>query len=240
MPAKRTDHISKRDLEVLDYIARFGVVPRYAVAHWANTRATVTRTRERRLEKEGLIRVERGYGPIGPVALATKLGLKASGRRELRPARLSLAALTHDTIVSELAADLERLGQTVLSEREILARERAVGEPVLSASLPSGRIHRADLVRIEPDGTPREAIEVELSTKGAARLDELMRGWRRAVLDGRVTGVVYRCAPRTLPYVRRAVERTRTEAVVTVEPLRIDGSAGTLAGVASRPFSPAP
>lgn len=219
MPARRTDHISQRDLEILDYIARFGVVPRYAVAKWADTADTVTRTRERRLENEGLIRVERGYGLIGPIAIATKLGLKAVGRSELRPARLKLAALTHDTVVAEFAAELEREGQSVLSEREILASERAAGEPNLSAPLPNGRLHRADLVRVDVDGTPREAIEVELSTKGAARLDELMRGWRRAVLDGRVSGVNYRCAPRTLPYVRRAVERTKTTAIVSVQEL---------------------
>jgi hypothetical protein len=216
---KRTDHISSRDLEVLDFIARFGVVPRYVIARWADTAATVTRCRESRLEKENLIRVVRGYGPVGPISIATKLGLKAAGRRELRPARLSLAALTHDTVVAEFAAEAERNGNCFLSEREILARERALGEPALSASLPSGRVHRADLVRLDSSGDPIEAIEIELSTKGAARLDQMMRGWRRAVLDGRVRRVEYRCAPRTFPYVRKAVARTRTESVITVAAL---------------------
>jgi hypothetical protein len=218
---KRSDYISKRDLEVLDFIARFGVVPRRAVATWAGTRRTATVTRERRLRKAELLRTVRGYGDIGPLVVCTKLGLKASGRRELRPARISLAALSHDTVVAELAAGLERDGESYLSEREIFARERAEGEQVLSASLPNGRSHRADLLRVDRSGAVREAIEVELSTKGAARLDELMRAWRRAVLDRRVSGVVYRCAPRTLPYVRRAVERTKTDAVIEVLPLSV-------------------
>ncbi len=34
---KRSDQISARDLEVLEFIARFGVVPRAAVATWAGT-----------------------------------------------------------------------------------------------------------------------------------------------------------------------------------------------------------
>jgi hypothetical protein len=219
---KRSDYISKRDLEILDFIARFGVVPRTAVATWAGTARTATISRERRLREAELVRTVRGYGDIGPMVLCTKLGLKASGRRELRPARVSLAALTHDTVVAELAAELERDGETYLSERQILARERAIGEHSLSATLSNGRFHRADLVRVDSSGEAQEAIEVELSTKGASRLDELMRAWRRAVLDRRVSGVVYRCAPRTLPYVRRAVQRTKTESVIEVRALQVN------------------
>lgn len=216
---KRTDHISTRDLEVLDFISRFGVVPRRSVATWAGTARTVTITRESRLRRAELIRVMRGFGDSGPLALATKSGLRASGRRELRMARLSAAALSHDTVVADLAAALERSGERLLSEREILARERAAGEHVLSAQLPGGRFHRADLLRVDHSGEPIEAIEVELSTKGAARLDQLLRAWRHAVIEKRLQRVLYRCAPRTLPYVRRAVERTRTEGVIVVEEL---------------------
>lgn len=216
---KRTDHISKRDVEVLEFIARFGVVPRRSVATWAGTARTVTIVRESRLRKAELIRVVRGFGDSGPLSLATKSGLRASGRRELRTARVSAAALSHDTVVAELAAFLERSGERLLSEREILAHERAAGEHLLSAHLPSGRFHRADLIRVDRQGEPFEAIEVELSTKGAARLDQLLRAWRHAVMEKRLTRVVYRCSPRTLPYVRRAVERTRTGAVIAVEEL---------------------
>jgi hypothetical protein len=159
------------------------------------------------------------YGYIGPLAICTRLGLKASRRRELRPARISAAALSHDTVVAQLAAALERGGERVLSERQILAVERAAGEHRLSADLPNGRFHRPDLVRLDRHGEPTEAIEVELSTKGAARLDELMRAWRRAVLDRRFSSVLYRCTPRTLRYVRRAIERTSTEGVITAEEL---------------------
>ena len=86
---------------------------------------------------------------------------------------------------------------------------------------PDGRFHRADLVRVGPDGEPREAIEVELTTKGAVRLDALLRAWRRAVAERRVSGVVYRCAPRTRPFVERAIERTRTAGAVSVEELQL-------------------
>jgi hypothetical protein len=219
---KRTDHISPRDLEILEFIARFGVVPRRSVATWAGTARTVTIVRESRLRKAELIRVMRGFGASGPISVATKSGLRASGRQELRIARVSAAALSHDTVVAQLAAALESAGERLLSEREILAHERAAGGHRLSAQLPGNRFHRADLVRLDQRGKPFEAIEVELTTKAAGRLDQLLRAWRDAVIEKRVKRIAYHCTPRTLPYVRRAVERTRTEGVVAVEPLAAD------------------
>ena len=86
----RTDRISERDLEVLEFIARFGVVPRQAVSVWADTRKAVTLARERRLRLAKLIELHPRLGPLGPFALATRVGLRACGRPELRPARLLL------------------------------------------------------------------------------------------------------------------------------------------------------
>jgi hypothetical protein len=216
--SKRSDLISGRDLEVLEFIARFGVVPRSAVSTWADTARTATIARETRLRRAGLLRLARAYGGQR-LALCTKSGLLASRRAELSTARLSGAAISHDTVVAELAAHLERDGDRLLSEREILATERAEGTRRLSAALKGGRFHRPDLIRLDAGGGGAEAIEVELSTKGAARLDELLRAWRRAVLERRVEAVAYRCAPRTLRYVERAIERTKTAELISVEPL---------------------
>ncbi len=213
---RRSDLISARDLEVLEFVARFGVVPRSAVSIWADTGRTATIARETRLRKAGLVRVARAYGGP-PLALATKAGLLACRRGELSAARLSAAAISHDTLVAELAASLEREGERLLSEREIIATERAEGTRRFSAALKGGRFHRPDLIRFEAGGGGAEAIEVELSTKGAARLDQLLRAWRRALLERRVATVAYRCSPRTLPYVERAVERTRTAGLISVE-----------------------
>ena len=217
---KRTDRISQRDLEVLEFIARFGVVPRSAVAIWAGTARTVTIVREGRLRGAGLIEVRRGAGDHGPVAIATAAGLRACGRPELRTSRYSAVTDNHDAVVAALAARMERDGDRLLSEREILARERAEGKRVLSAALSSGALHRADLIRVDEGGGPGEAIEIELTTKGAARLDELLRAWRRAVAERRLTRVVYRCAPHTRRFVEQAIARTRTDAAIAVEELR--------------------
>ena len=216
---KRTDRISERDLEVLEFIARLGVVPRSAVALWAGTARTVTITRERRLRNAGLIAVQPGYGLSDRLVLCTRAGLRASGHGELSTARVSLATIRHEALVARLAAVLERGGAQVLSEREIVARERAEGERLLSAALSGGHFHRADLLRVGADGEPGEAIEVELTNKGAARLDQLLRAWRMAVAERRLNRVTYRCAPHTRRFVEQAVERTRTGEAITVQDL---------------------
>lgn len=215
----RTERISARDLEVLEFIARFGVVSREAVAAWAGTAETCTFDRERRLREAGLVEVRCGVWGEGKLVAATRAGLSLCGRGELRPARFSLATVRHEATVAELAARMERRGERTLSEREIAAREREQGERLLSAELGTRRFHRADLLRIGAAGGPPEAIEVELNAKGQARLDELLRAWRWAVAERRLARVVYRCPPRVRGVVERAVERTGVGAAIAVEGL---------------------
>jgi hypothetical protein len=210
----RSDRISQRDLEVLEFIARHGLVPRDALAHWAGTSRTVTYERERRLLAAGLI-VRSGFGTDLRLFAPTSLGLRACGRSDLRPPRHSPATLRHEALTARLAARLERGGERLLSEREVLARERAEGEQLLSASLSRGRIHRADLIRVNGDDTPVEAIEVELTIKGATRLDALLRAWHWAVAERRIQRVIYYCSPQTKRFVERAIERTRTAEVIS-------------------------
>jgi hypothetical protein len=215
----RTERISARDLEVLEFVARFGVVSREAVAVWAGTAQTCTLERERRLREAGLVEVRCGVWGEGKIAACTRGGLALCGRGELRPARFSLATVRHETRVAEIAAAIERAGERTLSEREIAAHERGRGERVLSAELSGERFHRADLIRLGREGEPPEAIEVELSAKGSSRLDELLRAWRWAVAEKRLARVAYRCPPRIAALVERAVERTQTDAAVAVQEL---------------------
>ncbi len=215
----RTDRISTRDLEVLEFIARFGVVSREAVAVWAGTGETCTFARERRLRETGLVEVKRGVWGEGRLVAATRAGLVLCGRGELQPARFSLATVRHEVAVAELAAQMERQGERTLSEREIAARERESEERMFSAELGDDRFHRADLMRMGADGEPPEAIEVELTAKGRNRLDKLLDAWSWAVIDRRLSRVVYRCPPRIRRLVERGVERTDVKAQVAVEGL---------------------
>lgn len=215
----RTARISKRDLEVLEFVARFGVVSREAVATWAGTAQTCTLERERRLREAELLDVRCGVWGEGKIAACTRAGLALCGRGELPPARFSLATVRHETTVAEIAAAFESRGERTMSEREIVAYERERGERVLSAKLAGDRFHRADLIRFAREDEPPEAIEVELSAKGSSRLDELLRAWRWAVSRGRLARVAYRCPPRIGALVTRAVERTQTDEQIAVEEL---------------------
>jgi hypothetical protein len=219
---KRGERISERDLEVLEFVVRFGVVPRSAVAVWAKTGRSVSFDRERRLREAGLIEVHPALGAAGSLVIATPLSLRLCGREELRRPRFSPWTARHSTVVAEVAARLERSGEPLLSEREIAAAERCEGSRIYSAE-PAGRphgYHRPDLLRL---GRVPEAIEVELTNKTPSRLDALLRGWRRAVAQRKVARVIYLCPPTTLRSVERARKRIRAEdlSLIIVEPLNL-------------------
>jgi hypothetical protein len=203
---RRSDRINRRDLEALEFVARFGTVPREVLASRSGSGRTVSYERERRLRAAGLIEVLRGLD--GRLLVATAAGRRACERTDLPAARPSPASLRHETLLAALGAQLELAGEVVLSEREIGARERAEGTRLFSASMGRGRFHRPDLIRLE--GAEATAIEVELTVKAAARLDAILRAWRFAVAEGRLAHVTYHCGPRVRPFVEKAIARTAT------------------------------
>jgi hypothetical protein len=216
---RRTDRINDRDLEVLGFLARYGTVPRAVLARRAGSGRTVTYERERRLRAAGLVEVIRGPGEGERLLVATRAGRRACGRPDLPAARPSPATLRHETLLATLGARLEAGGERVLSEREIVAAERAAGSRLYSADLGRGRFHRADLVRLGADGP--EAIELELSAKGAARLDAILRAWRFAVAEGRLARVAYHCPTSTRGLIERALARTVTGEMIGVVELDV-------------------
>jgi hypothetical protein len=162
---KKTERITERDLEVLEFVARFGVIPRQVVAEWAETGRAVTAARERRLREAGLVEVLPGFGDSGRLVLCTRRGLRAVGREELSTPRFSPATLRHSAAAARVLAQLERTGHRVLSEREIEARERAQGKRVFSAECRSGRYHRPDLIILAPVSHSTPERNNELSTE---------------------------------------------------------------------------
>lgn len=209
---RRSDRINERDLQVVEFLARFGTVPREVLSYRTGCGRSVAYERERRLRAAGLIEVVRGPGEGERLLLATSRGRRACGRPELAAARPSPATLRHETLLAALGARLELAGERVLSEREIVAAERVEGSRIYSADLGRGRVHRADLIRLAPEGP--EAIELELSVKGAARLDALLRAWRFALAEGRLAAVTYRCPPHTRGPLERALRRTATAGLI--------------------------
>ena len=141
MPGKRrTGRISQGDLEVLEFIARQGVMPREAVAIWAGTARAVTAARERRLREEGLIEVWPGIGTSGRIVVVKRAGLRAVFREELPTPRPSPATLIHSCVCATVAARLERSGDRLLSEREIVARSEPSASASIRPSVASGSI----------------------------------------------------------------------------------------------------
>lgn len=150
--------LSARDVAVLEFVARFGVVPRGAVARREGTARSMTLRRERRLRDAGMLKVEKPMEG-DPYLVATGLGLEVCGRGDLFPARIALVRLAHFTAVVNLAVTLEAEGRAVLSERELLAYERAMGERLFSVTLADGSHHRPDLILLPP-GHPLAAFGI--------------------------------------------------------------------------------
>jgi hypothetical protein len=221
---RTTTAISQRDLEVLGFVARFGLVPARAVAAWAGTSQTVSYAREARWLRHGLVDALEPINGSGRLLVCTSDGLRAVGREALGPGRVSVGRRPHAIAVAQVAAALECDGQTVLSERELAALEVEERRRIYSAELNDGRFHRPDLVLRKGD----LAIEVELSQKASWRLDSILRAWRAAVGAGRFDGVRYLCGERAIRAVTKAVERTATDELIEVVPLSsTDGMGGS-------------
>jgi hypothetical protein len=99
------------------------------------------------------------------------------------------------------------------------AAERDAGRAVASAQLgvlPDGspRLRRPDLVLFPRDGSGLPvAVEVELSVKGARRLEAICRAWARCRI---VAGVRYYAPPHVARAVLRAVSAVHAHDVIQV------------------------
>jgi TIR domain len=109
-----------------------------------------------------------------------------------------------------------------------MAHERNEGERIYSAGVDNGRFHRPDLIVL---GDLPEAIEVELSDKSNRRLDEILKGWRWAVLEKKISRVRYLCSPRALRYVTRVVERMPMSDWIEMEHLEERAASGCTPGL---------
>jgi hypothetical protein len=137
--------------------------------------------------------------------VATREGLAWAGIPQVDPARVGVATTRHWALCARLAVVLERRERyEVWGEPRLRAAEVEAETAIASArlgDLPDGRprLRRPDLVLFPPDLAP-VAVEVELSVKGARRLEAICRAWARC----RIVSEVRYYAP---PHVARAVSR---------------------------------
>jgi len=200
----RTGRGRDRDLELLRYVGRHGVVRIAHVMAAMDAGRTVTYDRVASCVEAGLLeRLELVRSEPG-LLRATRDGLRYAGLG-LPVAVVSPGAVDHWLRCASTAQQLANHGhERVLTEREIVLAEQIAERPIASAKvgkLPNGktRLHRPDLAIFGEAGTI--AIEVELTPKSPRRLEGIIRAWRRASW---VSEVHYPCAP---GQTRRAVER---------------------------------
>lgn len=180
--------------------------------------------RLRRLEQARLLQRERIFAGQPSTVTITPHGRRAIGSR-LPPVQVSLTEYRHDVGVSWLwlAARDGAFGpmREIVSEREL----RAAAQPVRGLEQ-----HRPDLLLTTAAGK-RIAVELELTAKGAGRLERIMLGFAG---DPGLDGVLYLVPNATLArQVERAAHRTGITDMVHVQRLAPDGIHGTPTGQAT-------
>jgi hypothetical protein len=216
------DPHSQERLEMVRWAAVIGAVTASALARREDASLASARARLAAARGRGLLRANGSTGPGDPLFTATRQGLRACGRRSLRPPRVTAANTSHWRACAIVAAafaraypDGEILGEPALREAE---RE---GPPVAAATSRSRSgavLHRPDLALLGRAGAAHRtlAVEVELSVKAPARLAEICRAWARCRA---VSGIVYVAARDVLTPLERAVTAAHAADRIIVLPL---------------------
>lgn len=227
------------DRKLLNYIGRHGVLTvDHVIAALDLPRATAYRHIASCIEARLLERFTLQHSKL-PLLRATRRGLRFAGLRDLPSAEVSLASVDHRLRCASTAQLLleEFPLSTVLSERDIRARERTSDQLIASARLVNSRLRLPDLAVLTHAGTI--VIEVELSPKGPTRLDPLIEAWKQAT---HVSEVRYYAKPGTT---RRGVERAIQKAhasnrihIFDAPPARLPDSLRPMRAPASRRAPP--
>jgi len=214
----------ERTMTMLDWLAGLGAAALTELADVAGLSRAAAAARLSRLEREALVSRVRLLHGQPALYVMTRSGLRAIGRDELGPARISSSGFVHALECARVARALERslTGRfSVHSERELRAWERAAGRLIASAELgfsvaAAVDVHRPDLVCLACAGSGRTlplAIEVELTVKAPQRLRAIVRGWARC---RRVAAVVYYATPAAARALERAVAEESAATAVRV------------------------
>jgi hypothetical protein len=224
MPAQMTMAVGPRggsmtrDRELVRFVGRHGAVAMdHVMATMCVGRTAAYRRVAACMERGLLDRLDLLRGEPS-LLRATRGGLRYAGLG-LPVAAVSPGSVDHwlRCASTSLLLAQEFGAERILTERELRLLERIEGQPIASAKvgeLAGGepRLHRPDLA-ILTDERPI-AVEVELTPKGAGRLDQLIRAWRRASWVGEVR---YLCEPgATRRGVERAVQKVRAEGRVRI------------------------
>lgn len=174
---------------MLAWVARLGVAGVEPLGLALRLSPSTLRSHLARLEQHELVvRTRSGIGTGTVVAITNGGGREALERGVdgvVERRGVSAMAVRHGRAVSWVAAWADVRGWRWLGPAELRADEQP-----WAARGPDGRRHQPDLGLILPDGR-RIAVEVELHAKSRARLQAILRGYRRRVDEGAIDGVSY-------------------------------------------------
>jgi hypothetical protein len=180
-------NLTPRDVEIIAWIGRAGGVlsMQLQVRPPGRTQKAVSQKLQR-LRENGLLTHARPFGGNKHMYLATRKGLGVAGLDLLPTATVSLETAAHQVAATWLSLELEAEhgADAVVYERELRASHDhwAVVGRAARARAGTPRRHYPDFAVETADGR-RLAVEVELSIKAPARLDEIMRAYGASSLD---------------------------------------------------------
>jgi hypothetical protein len=216
--------VTGRDRVIVEWIGRLGAASADDVMARFGMGRSQTYERLRALVVEDLLATRRLVHGQPTLYVATRDGLAWGGLHEFDVCRVSVALTRHWALCARLAVVLERVEPEVQvwGERELRAAELDAGSAIASAQLgrlPDGRarLRRPDLVLVPGEhGRRPVAVEVELSVKGARRLEGICRAWARCRL---VESVRYYATPLAGHAVARVVDRVGAGDVIEIHSL---------------------
>jgi hypothetical protein len=217
LPARRGPQLTNRDVEILAWIGRHGVVTPAQVARHFFTREDGTigqwaaYRRLRKLEDMGLTREDRTFWREPNVLRLTGPGARLTDI-EVGPAKLVLGELRHTLALVDLIEWLllnSPKGTEIRTEREMRAERRR--ELTRGARKP-GRGRVPDAVFIAPRGGATVAIELDITPKRSRDLENILR----AYIQERHDRIVWYVLPRQQDRLKEIVRKEKADDVVEV------------------------
>lgn len=215
LPARRGPQLTDRDVEILTWIGRHGVVTPVQVARHFFTRDDgsvgqwAAYRRLRKLELLGLIREDRTFWREPNVLRLTGAGARLTDI-EVGPARLVLAELRHSLGLVDLIDWLLQhspKGTEVRTEREMRAERR---RELTRGTRKIGRGRVPDAVFIHRGKTV--AIELDITPKRARDLENILR----AYIQERHDRIIWYVLPRQQDKLKDIVRKEKADDVVEV------------------------
>lgn len=220
------------DTRVLEFLAQHRVATTWHVQSLLECSPAGAERRLRHLAESGMVNLQRIFEGQPAACWITRQGLGAVDSRLPAP-RLDLKGYRHDLGVAWLwlAARGGAFGRPrwIVSERAMRSADRrdpAPGRAYGIGAGPAARLHYPDLL-LEMAGGHLVALELELTGKGARRLDRIMLGY---ATDPRLDAVLYLCPPGPLRRrVQAAARRSGVSDLVHVQQLAPGSPSGAQA-----------